>query len=883
MTGMAMAFRVFCSRVADVLLRRRRDDRLSEEVQSHLDLLAEEHIARGLSPEAARLAARKAFGGVDQIKERYRDQRGWPLINDLARDGRYALRLIARDRWFTAATVMALALGIGVTSTMATLFYCMNFRSLPFRDAHQLVGVAGEPSRAMGGQVPFAVFEAWRSAARSVSAMTAEVDSPINLGDDTFATDQFGGTFLTHEIFNVLGERPVLGREFRADDERPGASPVVIIGYRLWADRFGSDPAVIGRTVRTNGQPATVIGVMPEGFTYPIDTQVWRPLSALPGMDTAAAAQRSVRVVGRLAGDTTIDQARAELSAIVSTLSTVPETERTRRTVVMTLNETRVGPTWQPLPMMMMAAVLVVLLISCSHAASLLLARASARTRELSMRSALGASRARMVRQLLVESVITAFLAGVIGLAIAAVFVRAFANEVTGFGLPYWTRFTFDLPIVLMVALLCLGTGITFGLLPALRLSRTRLVEVMGQGGRAGAGSRTQRLTTALLIGEIALTVILLSSAGALVRSANVVYRADQTIDVANLWAFRVSLPPAVYDASQKRAAFYQALEAQLAAAPGMESATLANAAPFNARDSRGIVMDTESPSERDPDRSARLIAIGDRYFDTLGLRVLRGRRLEDVDRATRATAALVNERFAERYSPEIDAVGRQMLLFNERTPEAPPRRVTIIGIAPALRQEVANSLRPAVYVPFDTEDGAMAALIIRGRPERFADGLRAAVRRLDPDLPLYDLQSLERVSYVSRWIYRITSTVFSIVAVIATLLAAVGLFSLTAYAASQRTQEIGVRMALGAQRSQVSWLFLRRALRHAAIGLAIGLAGAVAVGTVLQGAMAEVRANHPLMLAGVGLFLLSIALAAALLPAARASRLDPVIALRQD
>jgi predicted permease len=600
-------------------------------------------------------------------------------------------------------------------------------------------------------------------------------------------------------------------------------------------------------------------------------------------METRQAAERPVRVVGRLADGVTIEQARAELAAMVSTLTAIPDTERRRPTVVMTLNETRVGRTWQPVPMMMMAAVLVVLLIACSHAASLLLARASARTRELSMRAALGAGRIRLVRQLLVESVITALAAGAVGLGIAAVFVRWFASEVAGAGLPYWTRFTFDLPMVAVVAVMCLGTGILFGLLPAWQMSRANLVEVLSQGGRAGTGPKAQRLTSLLLVGEVALTVILLSSAAALVRSANVVYRADQTIDVAHLWTFRVSLPPAAYDTGDKRSAFYQALDARLAAAPGLASAAIASAAPFNARDGRTIVMDTESPSERNPARTARLVAIGDRYFDTLGLAVLRGRRLEDLDAATRATAALVNERFADRYSPGVDALGRQVLLFNERTPDAPPRRVTIVGIAPALRQSVSNGHTPAVYVPYDTETGNLATIVIRGRPERFAEALRAEVRRLDPDLPLHDLQSLERVSYMSRWVPRLMSTAFSIVAAIATLLAAVGLSSLTAYAASQRTQEIGVRVALGAQRSQVSWLFLRRALTHASIGLAIGLAGSVAVGTVLQSALIEVRANQPVMLAGVALFLLSIALVAALLPAARASRLDPVAALRQE
>lgn len=874
--------RSLLSRMLDLVVRRQREDRLRAEVEAHLAFLTDDYVSQGMSEAEARLAARKSFGGVEQVKAMYRDQRGFRPVDELLQDVRYAIRLIARDRWFTAATVLALALGIGVSSTVVTLIYSLNFRGLPFDEASSLVGVTGEPTRAIGGRLPFAVFEAWRSGARGFSGMWAEIDAPVNLGDDTHATDQFAGAFLGHDAFALLRVPPLLGREFRPDDDRAGAPPVVIIGHRLWTDRFGSDPDVIGRTVRANGQPATVIGVMPERFMYPVDQQVWQPLSAFPGMGTASAP-RPVRVVGRLAKGVSAEQARVELAALLSTLDALPDADRARRTIIMPLNETYFGKVTQPVPMMMLAAVIVVLLIACSHAASLLLARSSARRREMSMRAALGAGRARLVRQLLVESVMTALMAGVLGVAIASIAVRAFATEVTGFGLPYWTRFSFDTPLTGVIALLCMATGIAFGLLPALHLSRTDLAGVLSQGGRTGTSPRAQRLTTSLLIGELALTMILLSSASALVRSSQGVYRADQAIDVANLWELRVALPQGTYATVDRRRAFYQALEERLAAAPGMASAALASSAPFNARDSRGIVMDGEPLADGDRRRTARFVAIGDRYFETLGLTLVRGTRLEDLDAASRSTAALVNEQFAARFLPGVDPVGREILLVNERTPDAPPERVTIAGIAPPLRQQIAAGHTPVVYVPYETQPGAIASIIVRGRPEQFAEPLRQEVRRLDPDLPLFNLQSLERVSYLSRWIPRIMSTAFSIVAVIATLLSALGLYSLTAYAASQRTQEVGVRMALGARRSQVSWLFLRRALRHASVGLAIGIGGALAVGTLLQSALVEVRANHPLTLAGVAAFLVAVSVAAALVPARRASRLDPVTALLHD
>ncbi|MGH9217659.1 MAG: ADOP family duplicated permease [Vicinamibacterales bacterium] len=876
--------RTFFSRLLNPLLRRARDRRLDEEVQAHLDLLTDALVAKGMTRDDARLAARKSFGGVDQMKATYRDRRGFRTIDELTQDVRYAFRLIARDRWFTAATVVALSLGIGATSTLVTLLYCMNFRGLPFHEARSLVGITGEWTRSQGGRIPFGIFDAWRSASRSFEAIAAEADSPINLGDEGLVTDQFGGTYLSFNGFAMLRERPVLGREFLPEDDRSGAAPVVIIGYRVWTDRYGADPGVIGRSVRVNGEPATIVGVMPDGFAYPIETQVWRPLAALPALATPAAAARPMRVVGRLARGVSPEQARAELAAIVSTLGTVPEADRTRRTIIMPLNETYVGKATQPAPMMMMAAVLVVLLIACSHAASLLIARSATRGREMSMRAALGAGRGRLVRQLLAESVLMALLAGTLGIAMAAGFARAFAIEVTGFGLPYWTRFTFDVPLVAIITALCLFTGIAFGLLPALHQSRTNLNDVLNQGGRSGIGSpRAQRMTAMLLIGEVALTMILLSAASALVRSANGVYAADQAIDVANLWEFRVALPQSRYAGVEQQRAFYAALDERLAGAPDVPAATLATSAPFNARDSRGIVMDNESPADRNPARDARFVAIGDRYFETLGLSLVRGRRFADLDAGARATAAIVNERFVQRYSPDADPIGRDVLLVNERTPDAAPARVTIVGIAPPLRQQIAAGHTPVVYVPFDAQPAAIASLLIRGNPERFAPAVRNQVRQLDADLPVFNLQSLERISYMSRWIPRIMGFVFSIVAIIATVLSALGLYALTAYATSRRTQEIGVRMALGAQRSEVSWLFLRQALRRLAIGLTIGLAGAIAIGGVLQRALVDVRANDPLMLAAVAAFLVAIATTAALVPSRRAARLDPVTALRQD
>jgi putative ABC transport system permease protein len=868
--------------VLDVILRRSRERRLADEVQSHLDLLTDEYVSRGLPVDEARLAARKTFGGVEQMKERYRDRRGFPMITELVQDTRYALRLMARERWFTTATVVALSLGIGATTTMVTILYSMNVRGLPFHEAGSLVGVTGERTRSQGPQVPLTIFEQWRAASRSFEILSAEIDQPINLGDETRGTDQLAGTYVSFDAFALLRERPVVGRDFLPEDDRPGAAPVAIIGYRVWTERYGSEPATIGRTVRLNGEPATIVGVMPEGFAYPVDSQIWRPLASFPAIQQAS--QRPIRIVGRLARGVTAEQARSELAAILSTLTTVPDADRSRRTIVIPLNEIYFGKVTQAVPMMLLAAVVVVLLIACSHAASLLLARSAMRTRELSMRAALGAGRARLVRQLLVESVLMALMAGVLGVAIAAVFVRAFAAEMSRAGLPYWTHFSFDPALAGVITMICIMTGIAFGVMPAMQQSRTSLTEVLNQFGRSGMpGPRSRRLSTILLTGELAVTVILVSAAASLVRSANVVYEADSALDLDRLWEFRLALPAITYPSGEAQRTFFNALDERIAAAPGLESAALASGPPFNSRDSRGVVMDSHPIPESSAMPQAQVVAIGPRYFETLGLRVARGRGLDDVDAASRTAVALVNERFAVRFSPDADPIGREVTLINERSPNAPPQRFRIIGMAPPLRQQQQNGHTPAVYVPFSSQPAATASLIVRGNPQQFAAVVREEVRRLDPDLPVFNLRSLELVSYMSRFYQRITSMVFSIVAVIAMALSALGLYSLAAYATTQRTHEIGVRMALGAQRSEVAWLFVKQTLKQVAAGLTIGMLGAVAVGVALQGVLVDVTPNHPLMLTAIAGFVTLVALVATVLPARRASRLDPVTALRQD
>jgi predicted permease len=496
----------------------------------------------------------------------------------------------------------------------------------------------------------------------------------------------------------------------------------------------------------------------------------------------------------------------------------------------------------------------------------------------------MGAGRGRIVRQLLVESVLISMIAGPIGLGLATFGVRWFADETIGFGLPFWTTFDLDARLVAGLAAMTLGTGMLFGLLPAWHLSRTNLNEVLNQTGRqGGAGLGARRMTSMLLVGEIALTVIVLTCAGLLVRSARVLLEADRTIDVRNLWEFRLSLPQPKYAADERRAAFYRALDERLAAGPGWQAAALASAPPFVGGDRSVVVMEGQSGRTAESARTTRTVAIGDRYFATLGLAPLRGIGFESLDEASLRDGALVNERFIEVFAPDQNVIGRRLRLIDERAPERPPVSVTISGVAPAIRQEQNGDHQPIVYLPQRVHPGASASILVRGVPEGFAEALRQHVRALDPDLPIHGLRPLARVSDISRWYQRSSSLLFSVFAIVTVTLSTLGLYAMTAYAVAQRTQEVGIRLAVGAGAAQVQWLFIRRSLAQVAVGLGLGIAGAIAAGTLLRGLLVRTSAADPLTLGGVCLLLPAVALVASLVPARRAARLDPIATLRHD
>jgi putative ABC transport system permease protein len=876
------------SRWADVLLHRERDARLDEEVRAHLDLLTDEYVARGLSLEEARLAARRAFGGVDQVKAAYRDQRGLPWLDALMQDVRFGGRMLLRDRGFTVATAVALGLGVGVTTAIFSIVNGMNLRDLPFEDPDQIVALRTADARGRRQAASYLDYRDWRSQLRSVQELAAYAPATMNIGDEERAPDRFAGAFISANTFALLREHPVLGRTFLPHEDRAGAAAVVLLGHAPWTERYGTDGAIVGRTIRVNGEPAVVVGVMPAGFRFPVEADVWQPLGQMPGLATQARDVRTLGVVARLGEGVTLAQARAELSMLAAQLAAAhPETNANVRATLVPLNEHYYGSLWQGQPVLLMASALFVLLIACANAASLLLARSAARASEMALRATLGASRARLARQLLVESVLLAAAASLLGLGLSRVGVHLFRRATTGFGMPYWTSYPIDLHVLAFVTAVCLASGILFGLAPAWHLSRTTGHDVLKERGITMAGSRrAHRWTGRLLAADLALTLTLLAGAGLVLRSAQALYAVDQVVDATDVMTMQLTLPPRGYATDAARWNFYEALDERLSALPGISLATLAGARPFAPHGviPRAVARAAESDVAVDELPIVPTVAIGVRYFETLGLRLLRGRPFNTLDGTPGHHVCIVNQEFADRFLPGEEVTGMRIRLADARPGAAAPAWLTVIGVSPSVRQSAGGRYDPVVYLPLRSQPQSLVALIVRtARGGAVMAGLREAVRGLDPDLPLYNATPLDRVSTNSRWPQRSTSFGLTLLGGIALLLASFGLYGVTAHGVAERTRKIGVRMAVGARPADVARLILRRALPPIAVGLSLGVIGAVGMGRLVQGLLVQIGPADPATFAGVVLLLTAVAVAACLIPTRRATRLDPAAVLRHE
>ena len=870
----------------------RRDTRLDEEIQHHLAQLAAEYEARGLAPAEARVAARRAFGAVAPMQERYRDERRMSWLGDVLRDVRFGLRMLVKDRWVTLTAVVALSLGIAASNTVFTIVSTILYRDLPFADPARIVaiGVATGGSPRPNAGVSYPDLEDWRAAARSSDGLGAALESTMNIADERGAAERLDGAFITANAFALIGERPIAGRGFVAADDRPGAPPVVVLGEWAWRTRYAGDAGVIGRTIRVNGVPATIIGVMREGFGFPIRSRAWQPLSLLPSRVTGDRNARGLIGFGRLAPGVAMDAAAAELGVVAAALAKEhPATNSGVEPRLAPYREIGIGGRARTTLPLLVGIVLAVLLIACANVANLLLARGASRAREMSVRLAVGAGRLRIVRQLLVESLLLALLSGVAGLGLSLAGVRMFWDALSSGGapLPYWLGYSFDWRAFSFFAAICLGAGILFGLVPALQASKTSITGVLHAVAASTTATSRSRWANRFVIAQLALAPILLAAAGLMMRSIVAQQAIDAGVETGGLVRMRIELAGPRYADAGPRARFYQQLQERLLASS--PAAAIASQEPFEPIDVRRLA----APVTRGgAPQIVRVMMAGAGYFETLRAPGVRGRSFTATDGLGDAIPVIVNQRFVALHLDGADAIGRPVSLVRPG-----PRGVvtgtdayTIVGVAPDIRQrstEDGDAIDPIVYLPFPANPEPHAIVFVRtdAAPAAAAATMREHLRQIDPDVALFDVRTLDQSLAGSdeRLGLLIFSLLVSAFAAVGLFLGTIGVYAVTAYSAAQRTREFGLRMALGATGAHVWWLVTRRAAGQLAIGLSLGVLGALAVGQMLRGVLIGTSATDPVTLAGVVALLTLATLAASFLPARRAVRLDPATILRSE
>jgi predicted permease len=811
--------------------------------------------------------------------------RGIRWAEGVAQDVRLAVRFLAKERWFSVASIGALALGIGVTSMLVTLINGTNLRGLLVNDAEQVfyIGTRDQSGREHG--VSHLEYWDWQTS-RNFSRMAAFASARMTIRDQGQSPESLDGVYVSHGAFDVLGERPILGRGFLAEDDQPGAAPVAILGYRLWTSRYGADPTIVGRLVAINGVPATVVGIMREGFEFPFRHGLWQPLALLPGITASSRDERALGVFGRLAEGISSEQARAELAVIATNVAREDgKTNDRLEPVVMRFGVQQVGSlrATDP-PVVLLGTALIVLLVACANVANLLLARSATRGREMAIRASVGASRWRIVRQLLVESLLLSLVAGGVGIGISRVGVQ-FVADAFGRNVPYWTHFPVDTHVLAIVVGLCLACTFVFGGGPALVVSRADLNGLLKEGGRTGIAPRTSRWMPLLVIVEFSVTLVLLSGAGLMVRSVLAVYSADRVIDPSHVLTMEIALPEGKYQTPEQRSNFYRQLDDRLSRTAGPGLVTIASSRPFTGAPSRQVGFREHPTAAGDRWPSVGAIAVGPRYFDTLQVPLVRGRYFNALDGTAGHQTAIVNQRFAELFYANQSPIGRVIRLSEEQADMMNAPWVTIVGVSPTIRHGVASGTRPIVYLPLATHDRPSASIVVGrlGDMTGIVPLLRREVASSDPDVTLFNIRPLQDVLDDSRLQPRLLGTIIAVFATIALVLSVVGVYTLTAHAVQQRTHEIGVRMALGAQPREVVWLFVRRGMLPLGIGLIAGLLGTFLVGRLLQGLLIDTSPTDLLTLAVVVALLVVGSVTACLLPARKAANLDPLAALRAE
>ena len=881
-----MSWRAQLSKLGALFRRSKPVDDLEEEIRSHLRMEEQEYLESGMPPEEAHYAALRRFGNVTLTEERSREMWRWDSFETLWQDFQYGLRTLVKNSGFTAVAVLTLALGIGATTAIFSVIEAVLLHPPPYHNPAQLVEIGSRNPEHDEDSVSVGDFADWQEHTLAFQEITAYQNWKFQTLAGAGEPDEVWASPVSTNLFHLLGVNAVLGRTFV-----PSESQAAVLSYEYWRGHFSSDPGIIGKTLRLDGQPYTVIGIAPSDFEFPgPNAQMWIPL-------TFSAAEKNnhehhlLQVIARLKSGSTLKQAQAEMATVASRLSMqYPKTNAGWSASVEPLKIQGIEGPLRDALLALLGAVVFVLMIVCANVASMLLARGAARQGEMAIRAALGAGRWRLIRQLLVESLVLAGLASVAGLALASLGFRGMVSFVPKYSLIQnqgLHRIAIDIPVLAFTIALSLVTGIVVGLLPALRISGRNLNEWLKQRGRtSGTSAHRSGLQSALVVSEVALALVLLVGAGLMIQSFERLATAPTGFNPDHLLTVRVPLANYKYSAGPQSVEFYRAVLERIAAVPGVKSVAMANNLPFTGFHTSGYIPEPgNSPKSSGEGIAFALRSVSPGYFRAMEIPLMAGREFIQADSESNARCVrIINGAMARRYWPGENPVGKELRGACPKDASA-----LIVGVvADSKQNSVDSEVEPELYEPY-AQHPAFASFLVTfivrtaSNPLDLASAVRKAVWEIDHDQAVIQIRTMENVISESIWRQHFCASMLGVFAAIALVLSAIGIFCVLSYSVIQRTHEIGIRAALGGTRSDILRLVAGEGLRLTLIGVGIGIAGALGLTHLLAGLLYAIRPRDPATFVTSSLLLTGVALLAMYIPARRATKVDPMVALRYE
>jgi putative ABC transport system permease protein len=861
--------------------KRRNDRDLDDEVHSYVDLLAEEKMRAGMYQEEARRSARLELGGVEQVKENVREVRAGAWLDSLFQDLRYGARMLRKNPGFTAVAVLTLALGIGANTAIFSVVSAVLLRPLPYANPQQLI-VLRETTQSVGPHSPsYPDFLDWRKQSRTFSQMAAINNREFNLSG-VVQPENISGYAVSANCLSMLGVRPFLGRDFLPSEDAPGTAPVVLLSYALWQSHLGADPNAVGKSISLDGRSFTIIGVLPPNIRLPEKADVLAPIGVWTGdADMSDRGDRGdMDALGRLASGATLLQAQAEMDTIAANLrKEYPATNSGVGISMATLQDELVGDSRSPI-LVLFGAVVFVLLIACVNVANLFLVRGAARTREIAVRQACGASRERLIRQMLTESFLLAFLGGGLGILFGALGIEGLRRLQF-----HPNHIGMDRSVLLFSAVMVVFVAIAFGLVPAWQASQPRVQETLKDGGRSStAGAAQHRLRGLLVMAETALALVLLVGAGLMMKSMYRLLQVDPGFRPERVLTVEINLRTAQYSQAETTRNFWRQVLDKVRALPGVDTAALGTVLPLSGNHNRADITIEGLPTP-DPGKFPHpdFHMVSPSYIDALSIPLLRGRNFTGADTDTAPQVALINATMARRFWPNEDPTGKR---FHFGHPGSTEPWIEVIGVVGDTKlYGLSNPSRLELYLPLQQSHPNDMFLVLRSAidPASLTPAVRDAVAGIDKDQPVFNVNTMNQLVDNSVATRHITLILLGLFSALALLLAAIGIYGVISYSVQQRTHEIGIRMALGAQRSDVLRLVVGHGVKLAALGTAIGIAAAFGLTRLMASLLFGVGAYDPVAFVAASILLLLVAIAACYIPARRAIAVDPMVALRYE